>query len=71
MYCIQNELIIDYAPVYPYKANGNTVKTYCVNTVEGVNLQIWGLDGTGVLPVQPYRTNRIVRKGTLETECRM
>ena len=26
-----------------------------------VNLQVWGLDGTGVLPVQPYRTNCIVR----------
>ena len=26
-----------------------------------VNSQVWGLDGTGVLPVQPYRTNCNIR----------
>ena len=60
-----NYRLCTHIPVY----GRNMVKIFRVNTVDGrkyyaVNLHIWGLDGTvgtGVLPVQPYRTNRIVR----------
>jgi len=64
-YCTQNELSTDHAPVYPYDAvirlkSMVSIRLTAVN-ITAVNLQVWGLDGTGVLPVQPYRTNRIVR----------
>ena len=64
-YCTQNELIIYYIPVYPYKAVIRLNYTVSIQLTAvnytAINLQVWGLDGMGVLPIQPYRTNCIVR----------
>ena len=64
-YCTQNELSADHAPVYPYDVVIRlkymvSIQLMAVNII-AVNLQVWGLDGTGVLPIQPYCTNHIVR----------
>ena len=59
-YYTQNELIIDYAPIYLYKAVIR-LKFKVPIWLTAINLQIWGLDGTGVLPIQPYHTNHIVQ----------
>ena len=71
-YCTQNELIADQAPVYLYEAIIRlkftvSIRFMAVN-ITAVNLQVWGLDGTGVLPVQtilygysaqPYSPNKL------------
>ena len=65
MFCTQNQLITEHAPVYPYEAVIRLKLTVSIRltavNITAVNSQVWGLDGTGVLPVQPYRTNRIVQ----------
>ena len=60
MFCTQNQLITEHAPVYPYEAVIRLKLTVSIR-LTAVNSQVWGLDGTGVLPVQPYRTNRNIR----------
>ena len=65
MFCTQNQLITEHAPVYPYEAVIRLKLTVSIRltavNITAVNSQVWGLDGTGVLPVQPYRTNRNIR----------
>ena len=61
MFCTQNQLITEHAPVYPYEAVIRLKLTVSMRltavNITAINSQVWGLDGTGVLPVQPYRTN--------------
>ena len=65
MFCTQNQLITEHAPVYPYEAVIRLKLTVSIRltavNITAVNSQVWGLDGTGVLPVQPYCTNRNIR----------
>ena len=65
MFCTQNQLITEHAPIYPYEAVIRLKLTVSIRltavNITAVNSQVWGLDGTGVLPVQPYRTNRNIR----------
>ena len=65
MFCTQNQQITEHAPVYPYEAVIRLKLTVSIRltavNITAVNSQVWGLDGTGVLPVQPYRTNRNIR----------
>ena len=65
MFCTQNQLITEHAPVYPYEAVIRLKLTVSIRltpvNITAVNSQVWGLNGTGVLPVQPYRTNRNIR----------
>ena len=65
MFCTQNQLITEHAPVYPYEAVIRlklmvSIRLMAVN-ITAINSQVWGLDGTGVLPIQPYFTNHNIR----------
>ena len=65
MFCTQNQLITEHAPIYPYEAVIRlkltvSIRLMAVN-ITAINSQVWGLDGTGVLPIQPYCTNHNIR----------
>ena len=56
MFCTQNQLITEHAPVYPYEAVIQLKLTVSIRlmaiNITAINSQVWGLDGTGVLSVQ-------------------
>ena len=62
-YCTQNELIIDHTPAYPYETVIQLKFTVSIQlttvNITAINLQVWGLDGMDVLPIQPYCKNKL------------